>query len=86
VGPPTRFDLELVFYIDPLRIDRMDVDNLIRPVFDTLFVPTDPQLRLEGLTGALFELDDGLVYRLMVEKRVAGDQSEQGVEVRLTWE
>jgi Holliday junction resolvase RusA-like endonuclease len=86
VGPETRFRLELVFHIDPLRIDRMDIDNLIRPVFDTLFVPTDPQLRIEGLTGALFDLDDGQVYRLIVEKQTAADRSEQGVEVRLTWE
>lgn len=86
LGPETRFTMELVFHIDPLRIERMDVDNLIRPVFDTLFVPTDPQLRIEGLTGALFDLDDGQVYRLIVEKRGAADPSQQGLEVRLTWE
>jgi Holliday junction resolvase RusA-like endonuclease len=77
--------MQLVFFLDPLRIDRMDLDNLIRPVFDTLFVPTDIQLRIEGLTGALFDLDDGQVHRLVVEKRPEEDQSKQGVEVRLSW-
>ena len=86
MGPETRFSMELVFHIDPLRIDRMDVDNLIRPVFDTLFVPTDIQLRIEGLTGALFDLDDGQVFRLVVEKRAEPDPAKQGMEARLTWE
>jgi Holliday junction resolvase RusA-like endonuclease len=85
VSPYTSFALDAVFHLVPGRFERADLDNLAKPVLDTLFVSKDVQVRSEELTGALCQLDDCQVWRLTAEKRPVEDVAKEGVEVRLTW-
>ena len=76
--PSARFTAELVFYLAEANFERADLDNLAKPVLDTVFLPHNAQVQDRSLTGAIFQVDDAQVVRLTLEKRAARTPEEEG--------
>lgn len=85
-GNLRRFEVSIVFYLLHPTLDRSDLDNLAKPVLDTIFLPNYPQVKDRTLTGALFEVDDSFVHKLTVEKRLVKTAEEEGAEIAILWE
>ncbi len=85
--PPSdaRFTAEIVFHLGASNFERADLDNLAKPVLDTVFLPRNPQVQDRSLTGAIFRVDDDRVVRLALEKRAARTAEEEGVDVSIGW-
>ena len=80
------FSVNIVFYLMKTTLDRSDLDNLAKPVLDTLFLPNNPQVKDKALTGALFEIDDNRVFKLSLEKLLVSTNHEEGAEIIISWE
>ncbi|HEY7358117.1 MAG TPA: hypothetical protein VH590_16670 [Ktedonobacterales bacterium] len=80
----TRFALDVVFFLTPENgpggVEGTDLDNLAKPVLDTLF-----KARKQQPTGALFDLDDASVIKLTLEKRLVSTQQEEGIDITIVW-
>lgn len=76
----------MLFFINEASIQRVDLDNLAKPVLDTLFNVRRPQVKDISLTGAMFPVDDDRVFKLTLEKRQVSDDRGEGVQVRVRWE
>jgi hypothetical protein len=65
----------------------VDLDNLAKPVLDTLFEPNpNPnQEELRDVSGALFDIPDEAVTHLLLTKTVVTDPSKLGVMISATW-
>ena len=86
--PPddSRFEIDIIFHLSPATLDRADLDNLAKPVLDTIFRPRNAQVEDMSLTGALFPtIDDDRVFRLTLEKKVAPDPDDQGIDILVIW-
>jgi hypothetical protein len=80
------FTVEVTFYLGEQAVARADLDNLAKPVLDTLFESRNPQAPDAALTGALFPgVDDDHVTRLQLEKRPAGTPELQGADIKVSW-
>jgi Holliday junction resolvase RusA-like endonuclease len=77
--------VHVVFRITEPRFSSSDLDNMVKPVLDTLFRSRDEQLD-PSLTAALLPLDDSAIHRLLVEKQVAEAVDDEGVKVEVRWE
>jgi Holliday junction resolvase RusA-like endonuclease len=77
--------VNVVFRIAEPRFASSDLDNLVKPVLDTLFRSRDEQLD-PSLTAALLPLDDAAINRLLVEKQRAKGSDDEGVTVEVRWE
>jgi Holliday junction resolvase RusA-like endonuclease len=77
--------VHVVFRIAEPRFASSDLDNLVKPVLDTLFRSRDEQLD-PTLTAALFPVDDAEINRLIVEKQQAAGTEDEGVTVEVRWE
>ncbi len=82
----TRFSVAIVFFMTAAHIQRADLDNLAKPVLDTLFLIRNAQVRDMSLTGALFDVDDARVFKLSLEKEVVPNAQHEGVQVMISWE
>ena len=82
-GAPLTVDV--VIRLTEPRFGSSDLDNLVKPVLDTLFRSRDEQLD-PGLTAALLPIDDAAIQRLVVEKHRADGMEEEGVSVSVSWE
>lgn len=78
------FEVGVRFFLLPRRALGADLDNLVRPVLNTLFSSRDEQAD-PTLTATLFTAEDARVYRLVVEKRSVEDPAAEGVEVVVRW-
>jgi Holliday junction resolvase RusA-like endonuclease len=76
--------VDVVFRICEPRFASSDLDNLVKPVLDTLFRSRDEQLD-PSLTAALLPVDDAAIHRLVVEKHRADGIEEEGVSVVVRW-
>lgn len=85
-GTSIQFRVEVVFFMTEANIDRADLDNLAKPVLDTLFRTRYPQVKDLALTGALLEVDDDRVFRLSLEKKPVSTIEEEGVTVTVSWQ
>jgi Holliday junction resolvase RusA-like endonuclease len=81
-----KFAVHIIFWMNSVSIRRADLDNLAKPVLDTLFRPKNAQVKDLSLTGALFLFDDDRVYRLILEKRQVDVELEQGVDIFVEWD
>lgn len=79
------FTVSLTFYLSPARHRDSDLDNLAKPVLDTLFHARHVQARLPDVTGVLFDVPDERVAKLVLEKRLAGRVDDQGIDVLVAW-
>lgn len=77
------FHVTLVFYLSAAHLLDSDLDNLAKPVLDTIFLIARPQTGDASLTGALVRRNDSAVYRLTLEKRLARDPGEEGVNITI---
>jgi hypothetical protein len=84
VSPTATFHVDVRFLLLPRRALGADLDNLVRPVLNTLFSSRDEQTDAT-LTGTLFGAEDARIYRLAVEKHVVDDAADEGVEVVARW-
>lgn len=80
-----QFAVDLRFRITDPDIERADLDNLAKPVLNTIFLSRDSKIADTTLTGALFPADDDRVFRLHIEKRMVSSDAEEGVDVRIIW-
>jgi len=67
------------------HIEHVDLDNLAKPILDTLFHPRHPQVKDMSLTGALFDVDDDRIFKLNLEKRLVTPDTEEGIDVTIAW-
>jgi hypothetical protein len=79
------YELEIVFFLLPGRARDADVDNLVRPLLNTLFDSRDEQAD-RALTATLFDAEDAQIHRLIIEKRVVADPAEEGIDVTVRWD
>ena len=79
-------EVSVIFYLLQSTFDKSDLDNLAKPVLDTLFLPNNPQVKDRALTGSLIELDDSLVRKLSLEKRLTFNSQDEGAEINVVWE
>jgi double-stranded uracil-DNA glycosylase len=79
------FTVFLTFYLAPVRHRDSDLDNLAKPVLDTLFHARHVQARVPDVTGVLFDVPDERVVKLVLEKRLADRMDDQGIDVVVTW-
>ena len=82
-GAPLTVDVE--FRITQPRFGSSDLDNLVKPVLDTLFRSRDEQLD-PSLTAALLPIDDAAIQRLVVEKHRVDRREDEGLSVSVSWE
>jgi Holliday junction resolvase RusA-like endonuclease len=83
---PLEFSVNIVFYLLKSTLDKSDLDNLAKPVLDTLFLPNNPQVKDIALTGSLFKIDDNRVFKLSLEKLLVSTNQEEGAEINVSWE
>jgi double-stranded uracil-DNA glycosylase len=83
--PDAAFTVLLTFYLSPARHSDSDLDNLAKPVLDTLFHARYVQARVPDVTGVLFGVPDERVVKLVLEKRLAGFMDDQGIDVVVAW-
>lgn len=82
IASSARFSVEIIFFLLPGNTPGgTDLDNLAKPVLDTLF-----KGRKQPPTGILFDLHDTNVSELVLEKRFVSTQEEEGVEINFMWE
>ncbi len=80
----TKFTVDIVFYLR--SVIRQDLDNLAKPVLDTLFLPDNPKKEDPSISNVLFNLDDKQVFILNMEKKHVSDNSEEGADITISWE
>ncbi|MCC7231083.1 MAG: hypothetical protein IT203_11880 [Fimbriimonadaceae bacterium] len=79
------FEVTLVFFLTPARCRDTDLDNLAKPVLDTIFLIDRPQTQDQTLTGALVRRNDGAIRKLTLEKRPGHEPAELGVDILVEW-
>lgn len=85
VSLATHFRVEIIFFMSGARVEGADLDNLAKPVLDTIFRSRYPQVEL-SLTGSVFDVDDDRVFSLGLEKRRVSTSPEEGVDVLVSWD
>jgi Holliday junction resolvase RusA-like endonuclease len=85
VSGETRFEVDIIFHLTAQAAKRHDVDNLAKPVLDTVFKSRRCQAPGPSLTGALFGVDDDRVFRLTLEKREADQPQDIGIDFAVRW-
>ncbi len=81
----TQVSLEVHFFVDTPRVD---LDNLAKPLLDTLFEPDINQTnqeKLRDVAGVLFDIPDQAVSRLLLTKTLVSDRAQMGAVITATW-
>ncbi len=86
-GKTIEFGVQIVFLMKADKLGRADLDNLAKPVLDTLFRPRNAQVKdKDKYTGALFNnVDDDRVFKLKLEKKLVSTEKAAGVDVTIDW-
>jgi len=69
------------FFIKPNRPGPPDLDNLLKPVLDTLFTSDN----VVGPTGVLVEANDTYVTEVRARKTEAPVREQEGADIIVTW-
>ncbi len=84
-APPleTKFDVAVTFLLTAQDMDKpaLDLDNLVKPVLDTLFTS---QNVLPRVTRVLFPVNDRWVFRLALAKIRVETPEDQGADITIT--
>jgi hypothetical protein len=84
--PALRYTVELVFFVSDTSLD---LDNLTKPVLDTLFSPGPPlenQEPWQEVIGQVFPAaHDSRIFELIQRKTVVSGSEKQGVKVTVSW-
>jgi hypothetical protein len=79
------FAVEIEFCLLDLGPASADLDNLAKPVLDTLFAPRpNPNAPVE-ISGAVFDAHDSQITELTLRKKVASTQADLGVRIVVSW-
>lgn len=82
VAPPkgTKFDVEVIFRMTPGDLEKpaVDLDNLVKPVLDTLFTSQNVS---STVTGVLLPVNDTWIFRLFAEKVGVKTPQDQGADI-----
>ncbi|MFZ5555263.1 MAG: hypothetical protein ACOZDY_00845 [Pseudomonadota bacterium] len=78
--------MALTFHLCHPAVEHADLDNLAKPVLDTIFCARFAQAPSRDVTGVLFDVDDARLYHLTVEKRIAAAETDEGVDVTVDWD
>ena len=79
------FAVDMHFFFTPGNLERADLDNLAKPVLDTLFLAREPQVKDSSLAGAAFQVDDTRVFSLNLVKSAVAASADEGIDVVVTW-
>lgn len=79
------FEVTLTFFLSPARCQDTDLDNLAKPVLDTIFFIDRPQTQDRTLTGALVKRNDNAIRKLTLDKRPVHASAELGVDILVEW-
>jgi hypothetical protein len=79
------FEVTLVFFLSPARCQDTDLDNLAKPILDTIFLIDRPQTKDGTLTGALVKRNDNAIRKLTLEKIPVHEPAELGVDILVEW-
>lgn len=81
-----RYTVELDFFVTSASVD---LDNLTKPVLDTLFSPGLPNSNRRPwrkVTGKVFPVaHDSRIFELIQRKTVVSGSEKQGVKVTVSW-
>jgi hypothetical protein len=81
-----RYTVELDFFV---MSESVDLDNLTKPILDTLFSPgldNPDRDHLREITGKVFPAaHDSRVFTLIQRKTVVSGSEKQGVKVTVSW-
>ncbi len=80
----TDFTVRIKLYLADPAYRQSDVDNLAKPILDTLFTEIRSQAPVDNVTGALFDAYDSQVMTLTVSKSPVV-RDEVGADVEVTW-
>lgn len=61
-------------------IVKSDLDNLAKPILDTICKVNNPQTKDKTLTGNLFDYDDNRVFELSLKKQ---ERDEDGAIIKI---
>ena len=77
-----RLKVEIIFYLNDKNIKRPDLDNLAKPVLDTICKISNPQgeAKRKGLYGILTDYDDNRVFELILTKR---EREKEGATIKV---
>lgn len=80
----TQYTVEIVFRMtaDELTRPAVDLDNLAKPVLDTVF--TSENVSPRKPTGVLLSVNDTWVFRLNLEKVQVDSRGERGADITVT--
>ena len=80
----TQVSLEVHFFVSTSLVD---LDNLAKPLLDTLFEPnSNPnQKELRDVSGVLFRIPDEAITCLLLTKTLETDPSKIGAMISATW-
>jgi Holliday junction resolvase RusA-like endonuclease len=84
IDSSSEFRVEAVFYTLLPYGRSGDLDNLAKPVLDTLFHGSHIQGE-SSLAGALFDVDDGQVTDLRLRKAIVSSPKKEGVDLTIRW-
>ena len=84
VSNETKFHVSIIFFREKTPKEP-DIDNLAKPVLDTIFCSRHYQGPTPSLAGALFNVDDEQVFRLELEKRLVSTRADEGVDITVKW-
>jgi hypothetical protein len=84
--PRLQYTVELIFFLSDASVD---LDNLTKPVLDTLFSPGPPldnQKPWEKVIGQVFPAaHDSQVFELNQRKTVVSETEREGVQITVSW-
>ena|SRR5258708_4217739 len=83
---PRQICVHLTFHLVTAVVGCADLDNLAKPVLDTLFHAKRVQTPEDGLSGVLFSCDDGHVYQLHLKKQSVSSETDEGIDAVIEWE
>ncbi|QDU52165.1 hypothetical protein Pan110_45370 [Gimesia panareensis] len=84
-GIPDNLRVDITFCLKKSTINRTDLDNLAKPVLDTLFKANYVQVNKEGISGVLFEFDDSYIQELFLRKFLAVTPDDEGATIKISW-
>ena len=71
--------MEIIFYLKKDRLERNDLDNLAKPVLDTICKIR--YAKKKKLIGAIFDYDDDKVFQLILEKKPTKDKEKAIIKI-----
>jgi hypothetical protein len=88
IAQSARCTIDLIFVFSGSNVNGVDLDNLTKPVLDALFEPRSEKDKDYEISGALFGIQDSLIFDLRLRKiglPIKGG-SEEGIDIIITWQ